>query len=147
VTWLAKHWPAVLAVYGAVVSTAILVWNVVVHRHEPGQAVKVQAALRADAAGIEAAGKLSDLVGQLLTCGFGCGPRGVARYSRIACLHVAEDLRRFDRLRPDPEFFEVFHFCGVDLTNPAHAAEVLEACQGTDLAIVDTLSACSKADD
>jgi hypothetical protein len=63
--WLAKHWAAMLAVYSAVLATAGWVWGVFLYRRAPKQAVRVEAALRASAAGIEAAGKLSNLVGQL----------------------------------------------------------------------------------
>jgi hypothetical protein len=60
---------------------------------------------------------------------------------------LATDLDRWARLRPDFERLRFHHMPGLDLADPEHFVELALACQGTDLAVFDTLSACWSGDE
>jgi AAA domain len=60
---------------------------------------------------------------------------------------LATDLNRMGRLRPDFEHLTYFHMSGLDLADPTHFVELALACQGADLLVIDTLSACWSGDE
>lgn len=57
------------------------------------------------------------------------------------------DLRRLERLNPDPENFIFYFDQGLDLASREHSGELLRACKGIDLVVLDTLTAVWSGDE
>ncbi len=51
---------------------------------------------------------------------------------------IGEELRRLDRLRPDPEHFRIFHRSGMDLANPLWIDALLAVTKGDDVVFLDS---------
>ena len=58
-----------------------------------------------------------------------------------------EEVRRLRRLKPNPEYLRFVAGSGLDLALPEHVQATIEAAQGCELAIFDTLSACWTGDE
>lgn len=59
----------------------------------------------------------------------------------------AEDRRRLERLRPDWSRLAFYNNAGFDLANAEHRTALRAACDGADLLVVDTLTACWSGDE
>ena len=53
---------------------------------------------------------------------------------------LAEELRRLERLRPDPAYFRLFHRTGMDLTDEHWVAALLAATAGDEVVFMDSLT-------
>jgi hypothetical protein len=60
---------------------------------------------------------------------------------------LATDLDRMSRLRPDWQRLRYYHMPALDLNDPAHFAELARVSVGSDLVVIDTLSACWSGDE
>lgn len=58
-----------------------------------------------------------------------------------------EDKRRLERLAPDPKMLTFFHDQGLDIADRAHVSELLRACEGYDLVVLDTFTATWTGDE
>lgn len=53
-----------------------------------------------------------------------------------------EEIRRLQRLRPDPDKLELFHEQGIDLARPGDVRELVTVAENAALVVIDTLTAC-----
>jgi hypothetical protein len=60
---------------------------------------------------------------------------------------LAVELRRLERLSPDPEHLILFHYQGLDLAQPDHVDWLKYEGGGAGLIVVDTFSACWSGDE
>lgn len=60
---------------------------------------------------------------------------------------LTTDVDRMVRLRPAFENLSYFHMPGLDLADLGHFSELVRACAGKDLLVIDTLSACWSGDE